>query len=176
MSPPRLRLHGRVGLKNHAATHNRESLQDKSVPLSSAPPRQYKSTLAQLQRSMSSSTCSKGLDIKNPQKVQSMYRWNIRKCLRAIANDDSQGCTISKERVQEHFKAIWEKPCPIVNEVSGRIPSPTLQDTPHRPPVLEFLSPKNVAASLRPAENSAPGPDLISYKHWREIDPSCKVL
>ncbi|GFY43617.1 retrovirus-related Pol polyprotein from type-1 retrotransposable element R2 [Trichonephila inaurata madagascariensis] len=104
-----------------------------------------------------------------------MYMWKGRKCVRAIANDDSQRCKISKERVQEH-KATWESPCPVVNEVPSRIPSPTLQDLPHRPPVLEFLTPKIVAASLRAAENSAPGPNLISYKHWREIDPSCKIL
>ncbi|GFQ89952.1 hypothetical protein TNCT_333731 [Trichonephila clavata] len=25
-------------------------------------------------------------------------------------------------------------------------------------------------------ENSSPGEDLISYRHWREIDPSCTIL
>ncbi|GFY56869.1 putative reverse transcriptase [Trichonephila inaurata madagascariensis] len=122
------------------------------------------------------STRLKGLDTKDPQKVQSMYRWNRRKCVRAIVNSDSQRCNINKERVQEHFKATWECPDPVENEVPRHIPSPTTQDPPERPPVLESLTPKAVAASLRAAENSAPGPDLISYKHWREIDPSCKVL
>ncbi|GFY56888.1 retrovirus-related Pol polyprotein from type-2 retrotransposable element R2DM [Trichonephila inaurata madagascariensis] len=83
---------------------------------------------------------------------------------------------ISKERVLEHFKATWECPRPVENEVPSHNPSPTIQDPPERPPVLESLTPKVVAASLRAAENSAPGPDLISYKHWREIDPSRKVL
>ncbi|GFR13725.1 retrovirus-related Pol polyprotein from type-1 retrotransposable element R2 [Trichonephila clavata] len=51
-----------------------------------------------------------------------------------------------------------------------------MPEPPVRPPIIDSLSPAFVAACLQSAENSAPGPDLISYRHWREIDPSCKIL
>ncbi|GFY40355.1 hypothetical protein TNIN_91271 [Trichonephila inaurata madagascariensis] len=41
---------------------------------------------------------------------------------------------------------------------------------------MESFSQPFVAGCLRSAENSAPGQDLICYKHWRELDPSCSVL
>ncbi|GFQ99357.1 retrovirus-related Pol polyprotein from type-1 retrotransposable element R2 [Trichonephila clavata] len=45
-----------------------------------------------------------------------------------------------------------------------------------RPPVVETPSQDFVTECLKSCENSAPGPDLISYKHWREIDPNCRIL
>ncbi|GFY03463.1 retrovirus-related Pol polyprotein from type-1 retrotransposable element R2 [Trichonephila clavipes] len=50
------------------------------------------------------------------------------------------------------------------------------REPPTRPPIVESLSPAFVAECLRAAENSAPGEDLISYRHWKEIDPDCAVL
>ncbi|GFT18714.1 retrovirus-related Pol polyprotein from type-2 retrotransposable element R2DM [Trichonephila clavipes] len=29
---------------------------------------------------------------------------------------------------------------------------------------------------MKSAENSAPGPDRLTYRHWREVDPYCKVI
>ncbi|GFT53717.1 retrovirus-related Pol polyprotein from type-1 retrotransposable element R2 [Trichonephila clavipes] len=84
-------------------------------------------------------------------------------------------CAIPKERVQAHFKEIWETPAGPT-EFPELPPPASSPESSQRPPVLEFISPKVVAACLKSAENSAPGPDLISYKHWREIDPTCTIL
>ncbi|GFX38911.1 hypothetical protein TNCV_746921 [Trichonephila clavipes] len=105
-----------------------------------------------------------------------MYKWNRTKCIRAIASADSMNCAIPKERVQAHFKRYGEKPANS-NELPEGAPTGIVSGVlPQRPPVLEFISPKVVAACLKSAENSAPGPDLISYKHWRKIDPTCTML
>ncbi|GFT90222.1 hypothetical protein TNCV_746961 [Trichonephila clavipes] len=104
-----------------------------------------------------------------------MYKWNRTKCIRAIASADSMNCAIPKERVQAHFQEIWEKPANS-NELPEVPPPASSPESSQRPPVLEFISPKVVAACLKSAENSAPGPDLISYKHWRKIDPTCTML
>ncbi|GFU59198.1 retrovirus-related Pol polyprotein from type-2 retrotransposable element R2DM [Trichonephila clavipes] len=49
-------------------------------------------------------------------------------------------------------------------------------EPPSRPPVIETLTREFVEACLTAAENSAPGPDSISYRHWREVDPACSII
>ncbi|GFY43618.1 retrovirus-related Pol polyprotein from type-2 retrotransposable element R2DM [Trichonephila inaurata madagascariensis] len=84
-----------------------------------------------------------------------------------------QRSTEGAEYVQVEQEEVCERHC---DDDSQRCKISKDRNPPYRPPVLEFLTLKIVAASLRAAENSAPGLDLISYKHWREIDPSCKIL
>lgn len=33
-----------------------------------------------------------------------------------------------------------------------------------------------VEMQLSKAENTAPGDDRITYRHWKQVDPECKVL
>ncbi|GFT45786.1 retrovirus-related Pol polyprotein from type-2 retrotransposable element R2DM [Nephila pilipes] len=54
--------------------------------------------------------------------------------------------------------------------ILGISPPPVL------PPICESIDADLVCACLRSAENTAPGPDRIAYKHWREIDPSGRIL
>ncbi|GFQ96453.1 hypothetical protein TNCT_256131 [Trichonephila clavata] len=49
-------------------------------------------------------------------------------------------------------------------------------DPPERPPVVHAFTPTFVASFLQSAENSAPGPDGIMYKQWREVDPGSKIV
>ncbi|GFT53754.1 hypothetical protein TNCV_4585621, partial [Trichonephila clavipes] len=72
---------------------------------------------------------------------------------------------------QAFFQEIWEAPRDLAIEPPEAPPSTSSPSPSQRPPVLELISPKDVAACLKSAENSAPGPDRISYKHWREVDP-----
>ncbi|GFU50714.1 retrovirus-related Pol polyprotein from type-2 retrotransposable element R2DM [Trichonephila clavipes] len=109
-----------------------------------------------------------GLDVKNPQKVQQAYKWNRRKCVRARTQDTAQRCPVGVEETYEYFKSVWETSSSPEEWRHG--------ETPTRPPIVESLSEAFVAECLRTAENSAPGPDMIAYRHWREIDPDCAVL
>ncbi|GFR01205.1 retrovirus-related Pol polyprotein from type-1 retrotransposable element R2 [Trichonephila clavata] len=119
-------------------------------------------------RTGSNSTNNGCLDTRDPQKVQKMYRWNRRKCIRALTQAASNRCPVSMQDTTSHFKNVWE-------EVSSPAERP-LPEPPTRPPIVESFSQSFVASCLQSAENSAPGPDMISYRHWREVDPACLVL
>ncbi|GFY44120.1 retrovirus-related Pol polyprotein from type-2 retrotransposable element R2DM [Trichonephila inaurata madagascariensis] len=109
-----------------------------------------------------------GLDLEDPQRVQKAYRWNRRKCVRAITQDQAQRCPVKMEETLRYFQSVWE----TSSSPAERIHS----EPPTRPPIMDSFSQPFVAGCLRSAENSAPGQDLICYKHWRELDPSCSVL
>ncbi|GFW16080.1 retrovirus-related Pol polyprotein from type-2 retrotransposable element R2DM [Trichonephila clavipes] len=109
-----------------------------------------------------------GLDLLNHQKVQQAYKWNRRKCVRAITQDTAQRCPVSMDETYEFFKSVWETSSSPDERRHG--------ETPTRPPIVETLSQAFVAECLRAAENSAPGQDMIAYRHWKEIDPDCAVL
>ncbi|GFU64511.1 hypothetical protein TNCV_2526261 [Trichonephila clavipes] len=49
----------------------------------------------------------KGIDLRNPQQVQRTYKWNRRKCIRAITQDSAR-CPVSREETHQFFTKIWE--------------------------------------------------------------------
>ncbi|GFU42034.1 retrovirus-related Pol polyprotein from type-2 retrotransposable element R2DM [Nephila pilipes] len=107
-------------------------------------------------------------DASDAQGLQKSYAWNRRKCIRDLVNPNPTRCTIPASDLFSFYKNIWDTPeddsCPDFS------PPPVL------PPICEILEADLVCACLRSAENTAPGPDRIAYKHWREIDPSGKIL
>ncbi|GFW62213.1 retrovirus-related Pol polyprotein from type-2 retrotransposable element R2DM, partial [Trichonephila clavipes] len=110
----------------------------------------------------------KSIDLQNPQQVQRTYKWNRRKCIRAITQKDSARCPVSREDTHQFFTRIWE---------STRTPIEQQRpDPPSRPPICEAFTTIFVESCLKSAENSAPGPDRLTYRHWREVDPYCKVI
>ncbi|GFT56677.1 retrovirus-related Pol polyprotein from type-2 retrotransposable element R2DM, partial [Nephila pilipes] len=111
---------------------------------------------------------SKAFDPQDAQRVQKLYHWNRKRCIRNIQNPVSSRCSISKINLVNHFSSVWSPPVVPID-----FPSVTPPDL---PPVVDFLSPEMVFSCLQGCENSAPGPDLISYKHWREIDPRGIIL
>ncbi|GFT03822.1 retrovirus-related Pol polyprotein from type-2 retrotransposable element R2DM, partial [Nephila pilipes] len=102
------------------------------------------------------------------QGVQKAYSWNRRKCIRDLINPNPTRCSIPASDLFSYFQNVWGAPvddsCPYFS------PPPAL------PAICESLDADLVCACLRSAENTAPGPDRIAYKHWREIDPSGKIL
>ncbi|GFR06620.1 retrovirus-related Pol polyprotein from type-1 retrotransposable element R2 [Trichonephila clavata] len=110
----------------------------------------------------------KELDMLDPQAVQRCYGWNRRKFIRQLTGDNSERCRIAKADIVSHFTTTWGSP----------LESPDLPacDPPERPPVVHAFTPTFVASCLQSAENSAPGPDGIMYKQWREVDPGCKIV
>ncbi|GFY56875.1 hypothetical protein TNIN_353951 [Trichonephila inaurata madagascariensis] len=49
-----------------------------------------------------------GLDLQDPQRVQKAYRWNRRKCVRAITQDQTQRCPVKMEETLRYFQSVWE--------------------------------------------------------------------
>ncbi|GFS90445.1 retrovirus-related Pol polyprotein from type-2 retrotransposable element R2DM, partial [Nephila pilipes] len=114
------------------------------------------------------SVASKAFDPQNAQAVQKLYKWNRRRCIRNIVNPNFSRCPAPKENIFSHFKNSWAPPKSNYN-----LPlSPNLD----LPPVIDFMSPETIASSLQGCENSAPGPDLITYHHWKTCDPRCFIL
>ncbi|GFU25986.1 transposon TX1 uncharacterized 149 kDa protein, partial [Nephila pilipes] len=110
----------------------------------------------------------KPFDPQDAQRVQKLYHWNRKRCVRNLQNPVSSRCAIPKLKLSEHFSKTWSP-----SSLQIDFPSVTPPDL---PPVVDFLSPEMVFSCLQGCENSAPGPDLITYKHWREIDPRGIIL
>ncbi|PRD36002.1 UNVERIFIED_CONTAM: hypothetical protein NCL1_09938 [Trichonephila clavipes] len=100
---------------------------------------------------------SSQLDTLNAQRVQQTYKWNRRKCVRALTDGTSSRCPVDMEDTFVYFKTVWEAQPPQV-ERSDVTP-------PTRPPVVDFLTQAFVESCLKTAENSAPGQDMITYRH-----------
>ncbi|GFW78954.1 retrovirus-related Pol polyprotein from transposon 17.6 [Trichonephila clavipes] len=111
---------------------------------------------------------SSQLNTLDAQRFQQTYKWNRRKCIRAITDGATTRVPVGKEDTYNHFRAIWESPSHPVER--------TDVTPPPRSPVVDSLTPAFVESCLKMAENSSPGQDLITYRHWREIDPSCFIL
>ncbi|GFU25383.1 retrovirus-related Pol polyprotein from type-1 retrotransposable element R2, partial [Nephila pilipes] len=110
----------------------------------------------------------KPFDSQNAQKVQRLNRLNRRRCIRNIVNSNSSRCPASKESILSYFKNCWSAP-----NLNFSLPS---SSSPDLPPILDILSPEAVSSCLHGCENSAPGPDLLTYQHWREADPKKIIL
>ncbi|GFT93729.1 uncharacterized protein NPIL_38161, partial [Nephila pilipes] len=102
----------------------------------------------------------KSFDPYNAQKVQRLYRWKRRRCIRNLINSQLKRCPASKASFFSHFKNYWSPPCQDFTLI-GTTP-------PDLPPILHVLSPEAVSSCPQGCENSAPGPDLLTYRHWRE--------
>ncbi|GFW79648.1 uncharacterized protein TNCV_1429081 [Trichonephila clavipes] len=104
---------------------------------------------------------SSQLDTLHAQRVQQTYKWNRRKCIRAITDGATTRCPVGMEDTYNHFRAIWESPSPSVER--------TDVTPPPRSPVVDSLTQAFVEICLKTAENSSPGQDFITYRHWRDI-------
>ncbi|GFT43840.1 retrovirus-related Pol polyprotein from type-1 retrotransposable element R2, partial [Nephila pilipes] len=100
--------------------------------------------------------------------ITKQYRWNRRKCIRNLVNPSSSFCQLNKEFLRTHFTNTWAPPTILYSYPESSPPS--------LPPILEILTPEAIAACLQGCENSAPGPDRLSYQHWKTIDPSCSIV
>ncbi|GFS96981.1 retrovirus-related Pol polyprotein from type-2 retrotransposable element R2DM, partial [Nephila pilipes] len=107
-------------------------------------------------------------DANNAQAVQKLYKWNRRRCIRNIVNPNSDRCQVPTSEVQKYFQTNWSPP-----RMVPKLLPPADSDL---PPIVDLLSPETVASCLQGCENSAPGPDLITYAHWRNVDPRCFIL
>ncbi|GFW64523.1 uncharacterized protein TNCV_3513451 [Trichonephila clavipes] len=107
------------------------------------------------------------LNTLNAQRVQQTYKWNRRKCVPAITDGTSSRCLVDMEDTFAYFTTVWETQPPPV-ERSDVTPPTT-------PPVVNSLTQAFVESCLKTVENSAPS-HMITYRHWREVNPSCSVL
>jgi len=108
------------------------------------------------------------LDVNDAQGIQTVYRRNRRRAIRAIVEGEGAECEVPTEEVEAHFREVWaESQCDetVYEAVEGREPIP----------IGPFTS-QEVRKRLMRFENTAPGDDGLTYKHWRRLDPECILL
>ncbi|GIY95357.1 retrovirus-related Pol polyprotein from type-1 retrotransposable element R2, partial [Caerostris extrusa] len=112
---------------------------------------------------------SHALNIGDPQQCQKLYRKNRRKAIREIRGTQSERCSIPPPVIEEHFAEIWQESSSDSQFFSA--------EHPERDEVLgTLLSVSEVTSAFRSCENTAPGPDRITYNHWRSLDPRASLL
>ncbi|GBO35647.1 Retrovirus-related Pol polyprotein from type-1 retrotransposable element R2 [Araneus ventricosus] len=107
----------------------------------------------------------KEININDPQSCQILFSRNRKRCVREICEGPPTRCSIPVETIEDFFRSAWDSVPPPISD----LPSSAEERT----PLLEnAISNSEVAKKLSRAENSAPGPDMLTYHHWRSI-PQC---
>ncbi|GIX68893.1 retrovirus-related Pol polyprotein from type-1 retrotransposable element R2 [Caerostris darwini] len=109
------------------------------------------------------------LNIEDPQQCQRLYKRNRRRAIREIQKTAGERCSISPNAVAEFFSAIWQ-PSPSDSRFYSA-PSSEREEVLNLP-----LSVAEVMIAFRSCENTAPGPDRLTYNHWRSVDPRATIL
>jgi hypothetical protein len=108
---------------------------------------------------------------EDPKYIQKVYKRNRRKAIRTILGEDGRRCSIDRQVVENHFKeTAARKTCDQtlyenVDAPEERNCIPTSR-----------ITPDEVARKLKKCENTAPGDDRITYKHWKTVNPACTAL
>ncbi|XP_050420253.1 uncharacterized protein LOC126833140 [Adelges cooleyi] len=108
------------------------------------------------------------VNVEDAEALQKLYRRNRRKAVRAIVGGDGVRCEIPVEEVEAHFRAVW----------AGTESDPTIYPSydDRRPMPTGGFTAVEVEKRLKKFENTAPGDDGLTYRHWRLIDPRCALL
>ncbi|XP_060879164.1 uncharacterized protein LOC132951368 [Metopolophium dirhodum] len=108
------------------------------------------------------------IDPTDAKGIQSLYRRNRRRAVRLILSGEGQSCEVPVPAVEEHFRRTWAPSAcdpSIYARVDGRDPVP-----------MGPLQYADVSKRLGKFENTAPGDDGLTYRHWKRLDPECTVL
>ncbi|GIY55746.1 retrovirus-related Pol polyprotein from type-2 retrotransposable element R2DM [Caerostris darwini] len=106
----------------------------------------------------------------DPATCQRLYTRNRRRAVREITGNSGNRCKIPLDGLVQHFSNCWsagDSDLSLFGPLSseGRVPD---LDTDFSPPEVWDI--------LKKAENTAPGPDRLTYFHLRTIDPGALVL
>lgn len=100
-------------------------------------------------------------------RIQRQYRVNRRRAIRNILGQTHTTCPVDTNTLEDHFRRTWD----TVEYMNGAYRQ---QD---RPDIdSSNFTEEEVKTRLNEAENTAPGPDRITYSNWRKIDPGAKTI
>lgn len=102
----------------------------------------------------------KDIDVEDPTTIQKVYRNNRRKALRLIYGDDSQFCDLDPEVVADHFCTQAADAPSDTNFMKECKPANESMDT-------SWFTRREVSRKLKACESTAPGPDGLTYNHWK---------
>ncbi|KAG8174129.1 hypothetical protein JTE90_028359 [Oedothorax gibbosus] len=110
------------------------------------------------------------IDASNCRVIQRLYRKNRRRAIRLIVEGESTRCHIPAEEIHAHFREVFEKRDFDRSVLMNVFPTnhPEVDTNP--------FSPAEIRSRLHRFENSAPGPDRLSYENLKSADPDCKIM
>ncbi|XP_035229972.1 uncharacterized protein LOC118201921 [Stegodyphus dumicola] len=111
------------------------------------------------------------VNIDDATALQKLYRRNRRRAARLIMSGNSRNCEIPLSRLEEHFSHTRTDRTFNNSILNSRSP-PQISS----PINMEPFTEAEVITRLRRFENTAPGPDRLTYNHWRSLDPEGCVL
>ena len=122
------------------------------------------------ERGITSSRKNRNLpDVNDYKTIQKLYRNNQWKALRVILGNDADFCDLDPAEVASHY-AIADSVC---DSDTGYLTDYTrAQSTVGE----DMFTRREVKNKLFSCENTSPGPNGISYKGWRTVDPEDKVF
>ncbi|GBN69625.1 Retrovirus-related Pol polyprotein from type-2 retrotransposable element R2DM [Araneus ventricosus] len=111
----------------------------------------------------------KEININDAQSCQTLYGRNRKRAVREICEGPPIRCQIPVNLIEDHFRAAWDSNHPPLPQL------PTNNE--ERPPILERpFSISEISKKLANAENTSPGPDRLTYHHWRSLKQGAKFL
>lgn len=100
--------------------------------------------------------------------MQKLYHRNRRRAIRLITEGESGSCPVELSKVEEFFT---ERRAPKPMDPTFYPPSEQQVPGPMQP-----FTAAEVADRLRKFENTAPGDDQLTYRHWRSLDPAGDLM
>ena len=104
----------------------------------------------------------------NPAFIQRLYRRNRRRAVRLIREETQSQCSVDAQLLKDKF-FDETPPTPDVSAYSCVTPAPS-------PPNSRPFTFTEVFQKLKKCENTAPGPDRLTYFHLKKADVEAKAL
>ena len=111
----------------------------------------------------------RAFDPEDARAIQLLYRRNRRRAVRMITGEVGRKCEIARDRLEAHFRERGvARPC------DASVYTTTARD---RAPVqMGRFTVAEVRERIGKFENTAPGEDRLTYRHWKSVDPDSSVL
>ncbi|KAL1415328.1 hypothetical protein MTO96_029599 [Rhipicephalus appendiculatus] len=117
----------------------------------------------------SSSRPSRTINPNNAADIQRLYRRNRRRAIRLVVEGPSRSGDIPLQDLHDHWASTWAERAADTALLFERPVAPQPVDT-------SRFTADEVLARLRKAENTAPGSDRLTYRHWKSVDPEARFL
>jgi len=112
---------------------------------------------------------------REAKRIQALYRVNRRRAIREVLQGPAEFCRVPTRRVQAYFEDLYRGGERLDNAgaEAERV------DPPRREDVELLMAPfteREVDCRIRRMNNSAPGPDGLTYRDLRAADPGARLL
>lgn len=105
-------------------------------------------------------------------QIQRTYRTNRRKAIRLITRQESPFCEVDSATTHQYFTTAWS------NQEGSTTDAQAIDPVVEQGTGIntEHFTAEEVTARVKRFENTSPGQDGITYRHWRNADPSSKTI